>query len=271
MTVAADPRLSDLLAYALFDLDPRVGSLREPLLTFLISVALFEFERPAYREEIHAACREQFLSENEITLDQIEHAVATAKKASLLVDTGDGRVDLSPHRRNQLTGAAKRIALQRDEFHCQIARSVEEQLGEPLVGADPQQLREALESFIHRLFQEHSIGLAKAFGPDGAGFDANTMTELRLQDLDELARSIDRVATKLRRARVANGIREGLFDLDAQGQRFLAAVYQKDNCLCPPSPGPVGPEGQAQSGQETCLLPGYERGYGLHVLSPPQA
>lgn len=227
MTLTADPRISDLLAYALFDLDPRVGSVREPLLTFLVSVALFEFERPAYREEIYAACKEQFLTESGITLDQVEYAVATAKKASLLVDTGDGRVDLSPHRRDQLEGAAQRIDTQRADFHCQIVRSIEMQLGEPLSGSDAEELRDVMESFIHRLFQEHSVRLAKAFGPDGMGFDADTVTELELVGLADLAQSIDRVTTKLRRARVANGIREGLFQLDAQGQKFLAAVYQK--------------------------------------------
>ncbi len=227
MTVATDHRPSDLLAYALFDLDPRVGSLREPLLTFLTSVVLFELERPAYREEIFAACEELFLAENGITLDQIEYAVATAKKAKLLVDSGEGKVYLSSTRRRQLAEAGRRIDVQRASFHEQIIRSVEKHLGEGLTDDDAAQLREALESFIHQLFQEHSVRLAKAFGPEGAGFDADTVTELDLQGLDRLARSIDRVTAKLKRAQVANGLKEGLFELDQEGQKFLAAVYQK--------------------------------------------
>jgi hypothetical protein len=190
-------------------------------------VVLFEFERPAYREEIYASCRELFLSEDGITLDQVEYAVATAKKAKLLIDTGDGKVDLSPNRRSQLAGAVRRIDAQREAFHKQIIRSVEQQLGEELYELDAAQLRESLENFIHQLFQVHSVRLAKAFGPDGAGFDADTVTELDLQGLDRLARSIDRVTAKLKRAQVANGLKEGLFELDLQGQKFLAAVYQK--------------------------------------------
>jgi hypothetical protein len=227
VTEFSNQRQPDLLAYALFDLDPRVRSLRQPLLTFLVSLALFERGRPATREELLNACRDQFLSNDEMDRKQIDRVVSASTTAGLLVDAGGGAVDLSPNRRSQLNEAARRIEAQRDAFHREISKSVELELGDEMSQAEHDALKIALEDFIQRLFQEQSVALAQIFGPNGTGFDHATAGHLTGKSLDSLARAIAPASEKLQRAQVAQGIRKGLLGLRTDGQKYLAAVYQR--------------------------------------------
>jgi hypothetical protein len=218
----------DLLAYALFDLDPRARCLRQPLLVFLVSLALFERGSPADREELLVACKEQFLSGDEIDRAQIDRVVAASTTAGLLVDVGEGTVDLSEERREQLTEAAGRIAAQREAFHRAIRDAVQSQLGEAISGDEVERLEAALDDFIQRLFLEQSVALAQIFGPEGNGFDDSTAGHLTFKSLDTLARAVVPASSdKLVRAQVAQGIRTGLLGLAAEGQKYLAAVYQR--------------------------------------------
>lgn len=216
-----------LLAYALFDLDPRARCLREPLLVFLVSLALFERGSPADRDELLEACGKQFLSGDKIDRGQIERVVAASTKAGLLVDVGEGTVDLSDDRRRQLTEAAERIDAQREAFHREICLSVERELGEELLAEEEETLEAALDDFVQRLFLEKSVALAQIFGPNGKGFDESTADHLSAKSLDALASEVATTAEKLERAQVAKGIREGLLGLSGDGQKYLAAVYQR--------------------------------------------
>ena len=218
---------SDLLAYALFDLDPRARCLRQPLLVFLISLALFERRAPADRDELLVACTAQFLNDDEIEREQIDRAVSASVAAGLLVDVGEGVVDLSEDRRRQLEQAAERIEEQREAFHSAIRRAVERELGEPIPAETRESLEAALEGFVQRLFQEQSVALAQVFGPNGNGFDDTTAGHLSVKSLDTLAKTVAPSSDKLERAQVAQGIRAGLLDLSAAGQKYLAAVYQR--------------------------------------------
>jgi hypothetical protein len=218
---------SNLLAYALFDLDPRARCLRQPLLVFLVSLALFERGRPADREELLVACTDLFLNDDEIDRGQIDRVVAACIGAGLLVDVGEGSIDLSEERREQLNEAAKRIDAQREAFHRAIRLSVESELGEEISPESRQGLEVALDDFIQRLFQEQSVALAQVFGPNGNGFDDAAAGHLTVKSLDTLARAVVPTSEKLERAQVAQGIRAGLLDLSPDGQKYLAAVYQR--------------------------------------------
>lgn len=217
----------DLLAYALFDLDPRARCLRQPLLVFLVSLALFERGCAADRDELLEACKDQFLSDDEIDREQIDRVVAASTTAGLLVDLGEGTVDLSEDRREQLNQAAARIAGQRDAFHRAIRLSVESELGEGMTAEGSERLAAALGDFIQRLFLEQSVALAQMFGPNGNGFDDSTAGHLTFKSLDTLARAVAPASEKLERAQVAQGIRSGLLGLSSDGQKYLAAVYQR--------------------------------------------
>lgn len=218
---------SQLLAYALFDLDPRARCLREPLLVFLVSLALYERGRPADRDELLRACREQFLSRDKIDRGQIERVVAAMTKANLLVDAGEGAVDLTADRRRQLNEASARIDSQRDAFHDAIRASVEEALGEALSLETSETLETALDDFIQRLFLEKSVALAKMFGSNGKGFDETTADHLNSKSLESVSGAVAATPDKLERAQVAKGIRAGLVELSGPGQKYLAAVYQR--------------------------------------------
>jgi hypothetical protein len=216
-----------LLAYALFDLDPRVQDLRPPLLTFLVSVTLFELERPASPEELVVACQEQFLSEDRLHLEEIEKVVAIAVQNQLLIAVEGGRVDLPQQRREDLAGAAERITARRAIFHRSIAKAVKAELGEPLSPELAKGLEAALDRFIQGLLHAKSVALARAFGPGGAGFDENTKEHVNEVGLRQFVLDILPNGEQLRRAQIASGIREGLMTLDPDGLGHLAAVYQK--------------------------------------------
>jgi hypothetical protein len=218
---------SDLLAYALFDVDKRVGGFRQSLLTFLVSVALFELDHPATRQEILSACRKRFLPNDGVVLNQIETVVSVARNAGLLLDAEDGKVKLSADRQKHLSEAAERIRSLRVAFHREMADAVENKLGEPLSDEMATELQAVLEGFVQRLFQEESVALAKAFGKEGQGLDAAVTHQVGLESLEGLARSLADRSEKLRRAKIASGIRSGLLGLGGPGQRYLATVYQK--------------------------------------------
>lgn len=227
MSEPPKPSKPDLLAYALFDMDPRVKQFQQPLLTFLVSVALFELDRPANLKDILEACEDQFLSNDGVVLGEIAEVVKVAKNAGLLVEAGSDTVELSTERRKQLAGIAKLIDGLRDAFHHEIAASVEHEMGSDLSKDAAIELRKALEGFIQRLFQQQSVVLARAFGPDGGGFDSATADLFSMSSLNSIAKSVAGQHEQLRKAQVAEGIRKALFDLDAPGQRYLATVYQK--------------------------------------------
>lgn len=218
---------SDLLAYALFDLDPRVQELRQPLLTFLISLALFELDRPATREELLTACSRQFLSGDQLPPDEIDQVIAVAVDYGLLTTTDQGMVDLSGKRREDMKGAASRIAKRRIAFHGHIARVSQEELGDDLSPQKREKLEKALDQFIQELFYRESISLARAFGPDGAGFDDYTQEHVTGMSLSPVVSEVFPDHEQLRRAQLAQGIRKGMLKLNANGQQYLAAVYQR--------------------------------------------
>ncbi|HEX5762398.1 MAG TPA: type II toxin-antitoxin system VapC family toxin [Solirubrobacterales bacterium] len=222
----ATPAQSDLLAYALFDLDPRVRGLRQPLHIFLASLAIFELGRAANRKEILKLCNEQFLSDNGISAQQLEAAIAAGREVGLFVLSND-LVDISQDRKAQLAAASGRISTQREAFHREITSSIHSETGEVLMPIEQDELRDALEGFIQRLFQEKSVALARSFGPEGNGFDEDTVEHLSTKSLDSIARAVTPAREKLRRAQISEGIRNGLLSLSIEGQKYLAAVYQK--------------------------------------------
>src|SRR5262245_371839 len=167
---------SDLLAYALFEADKRVGDARQNLLAFLICLILFELKQPATREQILGICKEKYLPNDGVVLNQVEVVVSVSRKAGLLVTDDNGRITLAPDRRRQLEEATDRIQSFRKAFHSEIARAVEAETGEKLPKDVLRELRAVLEGFFQRLFQEESVALVKAFGKDGKGLD-NSITD----------------------------------------------------------------------------------------------
>ncbi|HEX3241138.1 MAG TPA: hypothetical protein VHR18_13510 [Solirubrobacterales bacterium] len=218
---------SDLLAYALFENNPEVGTYRETLLAFLVCVSLFEHGGPATRREVFETCVQRFLPKGNLELHEIERVVAGARTYRLLVDAGDGRVGLSEERREQLESASEKIALVRETFHREISEAVEEELGEPLDSDLRAALRELMEGFIQRLFHEQSVALAAVFAKDGEGLDGLNTSQFSLESLKILVRSLTGQSEKLRQVQIAAGIRAGVLGLGEDGQRYLAAVYQK--------------------------------------------
>lgn len=217
----------DLLAYALFDVDERARGLQRPLLAFLISLALFERGAAATRVEIRAACKDQFASEDEIDQGEFDSVIAGAVKAGLLVKVKQNEVDLSDERREQLGEAASTIARQREEFHAEIRKRIEEELGEKLQAEAAACLENEMEELVQRLFQERSVALAHNFGPEGKGFDEEISGLVAGKSLESVSRSVLGSAEKLRGAQLVAGARGALAGLSESGRRHLAAVYQK--------------------------------------------
>lgn len=217
--------VSDLLAYALFDVDERARQLKEPLHVFLVSLALFKLDRAADREEIHdAVCAE--LPTSGLTQNEVEQAVASAVKAGFLQKTAENEVALAPGRREQLAAASERLASSRDAFHSHLRACIERELDEALSIADAEAVEAALETFLQTLFHDRSVALADAFGPGGRGFDSSTEL-LPAKSLSTIAATIAPPGEKLRRAQVIVGLRNGLLDMPDPARTYLAAEYQK--------------------------------------------
>jgi len=227
MSGSVEAAKSDLLAFALFDLDPRVRSLRQPLQIFLISLAIYELDKAVKRKEILSVCNKQFPAEDGLDAKELDTAISSGREIGVFELPAADLVDISADRRKQLAEASARIASQREAFHRAITIAIHSETGEQLMPLEQDELRDALEDFIQRLFQEKSVALARSFGPTGNGFDEEAAEHLSTKSLDAIARAVTPAKEKLRRAQIAEGIRKGLLALDLDGQKYLAAIYQK--------------------------------------------
>jgi FtsZ-binding cell division protein ZapB/predicted nucleic acid-binding protein len=99
-------------------------------------------------------------------------------------------------------------------------------LGEELDSTAAQRLSEHLEYYLLRFFHDHSVTLARAFGPDGKGFDAE-MPGLQVPKLETLVGKLVPKSEKLRRSQFLVGLRDGLLSLGATERAHMTTLYQK--------------------------------------------
>ncbi len=207
--MSATLHLADLVAYALFDIDPNVrDGARVPLHVFLVSVALLETGEP-------------------LNDGQLRSAVCSLLPVEQTIGEADIQEAISEVRRTQLIQAQVRLTDQRDAFYEHMHAAVN---AAGATDIDEATLRELLEASLQTLFHEQSVALAAAYGADGAGLDA-AIAGLNTQDrLREVAAKLApraAGASKLLQEAVAGGLEQGLRTLPEPAQAYLAALYHR--------------------------------------------
>jgi hypothetical protein len=221
--------IPDLVAFALWDLDPRVVNAQRPLHSFLVSLALLEAEKPLADEELYAAVGELLPIEATISTDDLAAAITLNLELHLLERDSDGRLDLSDLRRAQLRDAAERLELERRAFHHHMIEAVEAK-GPELSSEERTRLYELLEERVQELLQAQSSTVAAAWTSGGQGFDAGFQDLNAREHLTEVANAMapgGAASNKLRRVTIALGLEDGLRTLPPAAGAYLAALYQR--------------------------------------------
>jgi hypothetical protein len=218
-------KIPDLVAYALFETDERASQFALPLQMFLASLALFEAGSPLGAKDLLGAVCE-LLPSPDIDGEAFDKTVAQGVKAGFFQQDNKGDLSLGEQRLSELQAAAARLETQREQFHSHIRACVETELSQVISADDARQLMWALERYLQQMFHAESVALAKAFGPDGKGFDMSVDGIHQLK-LATLVNSLVPSTEKLRRKQYQMGISEGLLLLVPGGRLHLATIYQK--------------------------------------------
>jgi hypothetical protein len=217
----------ELVAYALFDLDPRVKQAQLPLYDFMVSLALYESDESMTETELVESVAELLPTGASVAHDQIHVAVDAHVELGLIDRDGAGELRLSALRYGQLDEARIRLVAHRTAFHDHMLGTVTERAA--LSGDEARVLYEALEDRLQELLRAQSSTLAAAWA-GGGGFDA-ALQELNAREhLKEVA---NRVApggaqpNAVRRTALALGLEIGLSTLPTDAAAYLGALYQR--------------------------------------------
>ncbi|MCW3002640.1 MAG: hypothetical protein JWQ20_1938 [Conexibacter sp.] len=219
--------LADLVAYALFDVDPRVRDANRPLHFFMVSIALYEVQGSLTSDELHAAVCEQLVLDNGISIADVNAAVRVGLDTGLIVQTVEGGFCLGAVRRVQLDEARQRIEQQRASFYSHILDAVIESGAS---GVQEDLLQQELEQGLQSLLGEQSTAVAAAYGPDGIGLDS-ALASLNVRDrLREVASALapgGAQPNKLQREVLHAGLEHGLRTLPPDARAYLASLYHR--------------------------------------------
>jgi hypothetical protein len=226
-----DTSISDLVALALFDLDPRTAQAQQPLHTFLVSLALFGAPGGLTKSDVAEAVRALLPLEPNMLEADVEAAVELHLQNGLAIEEG-GVVTLSPERRTQLGDAAARLAAKKTAFHRHMASAVDARA--PLNDGEENELLLRLENQLVELLQLQSAVVAAAWSPGGQGFDS-ALQELNAREhLAEIANAMaggGAAVSKLRRGAIALGLEDGFLTLPEDAAGYLGALYQRTVAL----------------------------------------
>lgn len=222
------PTVEELVAYVLFDADPRIDRAQRPVHGFLVSLALFRASAGLTREELYASVVELLPTDGAAV---VGNEIAVAVEAHIgdgLVREADGRLYLSDARRAELEEARSRVVRKREAFHGHLVKSVEDK-GIPLSSEDREHLRDLMERHLVDLLQAQSATIAAAW-TNGVGFDEGFPELNARAHAKEIANEMGRGAaalSKLRRVVIANGLEAAMRELPREAEAYLATLYQR--------------------------------------------
>ena len=221
----SEPEIPDLIAYALYDADERASQFELPLQIFLASLALYQSDVALSEAALfNAVCK--LLPAPDISPDAFSRALSEALNRELLQRNESAELELSPDRAAELAAATDRLASQRAAFHAHLRESVEDAVGVALDDGAAATLGAEVERFVQRTFHDHSVELARAFGPGGHGLDAS-MKGFEERKLASLVNTLIPASKRLLRNQYQVGLRDGLLSLENGGRAHLAALHQK--------------------------------------------
>jgi hypothetical protein len=228
--MSAAPTIPELVAYTLFDLDPRVEAAQRPVHTFLVSLALLDAAEGLDDGEIHAEILGLLpLDPPSVSEDDVVTAIELHLDHDLVHRDGAGRLHLSAGRRSQLEEARSRLASRKRAFHSHMRDAAEERAPE-LTDKEQERLFHRLENQLVELLQIQSSAVAAAWAAGGEGFDKDLPDLNAREHLVEIANAMvpgAAVLNKLRRAAIAKGLEIGLKSIPPEGAAYLAALYQR--------------------------------------------
>ncbi len=216
----------DLVAYSLFDLDPKARQLRAPLLFYIVQLALLTADGPFDTGRLHSVVCERLVAADAITEPDVAKAVAIGVQNGSVIEVESGAWALAPARRQQLQTAREEVEQHGAAFHEHMRVAVELRLHEQLQPEALVEFRQALDEELQGLFAQHTARLVDALREGGPGFDV-TLGSMSRKAISKLAQPLARPTEKLRRSQVQAGIRDGLETLPDEARSYLAAVYQR--------------------------------------------
>jgi hypothetical protein len=225
-----EPSIPDLVAYALFDLDPQVDAAQRPLHSFLVSLVLFDAQNGLADGQIHGEVVALLpLDPPSVSEDDVMTAIELHLRHDLVQRDETGRLHLSADRRSQLEAARTRLAAKRQAFHSHMLSAVQAKAPD-LSTEEQERLFERLENQLVELLQVQSSTVAAAWSSGGLGFDAGIPEVNAREHLTEIANAMapgGAGPNKLRRAAIALGLETGLTELPNDAASYLAALYQR--------------------------------------------
>jgi hypothetical protein len=228
--MSGDPSIPDLVAYALFDLDPRVDAAQRPLHSFLVSLVLLDATNGLDDGQVYGAIVTLLpLDPPSVSETDVTTAIALHLKHDLAHRDETGRLHLSEVRRAQLKAARARLAAKKQAFHSHMLAAILARVPD-LSAEEQERLIDMLESHLVKLLQIQSSTVAVAWSSGGQGFDAGLPEVNAREHLTEIANAMvpgGAGPNKLRRVSLALGLEKGLMELPSEAAAYLAALYQR--------------------------------------------
>ena len=222
--------VDELVAYVLFDADPRIAKAQRPLHSFLVSLALYGTADGLTDDEVYdGVVRLLPVDPSAVSQADVLAAISAHVELELVVRDGEGLLHLSEGRRTQLEDAGGRLTMKRRVFHEHLVKAVEGR-GVVLTPADEQLLRELVETHLVELLQAQSSKIAAAWSTKGAGFDAGLPKLNSREHAREIASALSPGGArlnKLRRAAITLGLEAGIGAVPPEGEAYLAALDQR--------------------------------------------
>jgi hypothetical protein len=222
--------VEDLVAYALFDLDPRVNKAARPVHSFLVSLALFSTQDGLYEEELYERVTRLLpIDRRSISPPDVRQAIDLHLRLDLAYRDEAGALHLTARRRSQLADARARVARNRAIFDAHLVNSVKA-YGVELTVESETLLSAQVEHRIVDMLQKQSATLAAAWASSGAGFEAglpDLNTQEYILEIANLVAPGPSSRNKLDRVCVATGLEEAFRTIPDAAGLYLAALYQQ--------------------------------------------
>lgn len=212
-----------LLAYALFDADPRTAAARAPLRLFLVTLVLFEADDGLARADIATRVNEALPTEANIADPDVEASIDDAIELSLAQDL-NGTVVLSAERRAEMAGSEARIRESKEALIRRLRAAIVSRLDRD-IHHDEDMSAEGFELVLQSMFQERSVALARSLESGGFDLGLESLTKRKMSEVVEAVAG-ERLAA-LEAALVRAALEDVLRTLTPVESRYLAAIHQR--------------------------------------------
>jgi len=101
--------VDDLVAYALFDIDPNIRRAHRPLFFFLVSLALLRAQNHLDADAVHDAVCDQMPTEQTLSRDDVDAAISSGVANGLVLIDDKDAYFLSDLREKQLNDARRAL------------------------------------------------------------------------------------------------------------------------------------------------------------------